>query len=203
MYNLPYFKEQDEIGLLQFMRQHDFIILCGTESDGTPVATQVPVLIREQEGRIILEGHIMRNTDHHKAFVHNEKVLALFVGPHAYISSSWYENPQQASTWNYMTVHAKGKISFGDQQHLLNILKETTDHYEGSTDNFANLSEEYIHKLIGAIVSFTIEVTSLEHVFKLSQNRSAKDHQSVIDHLSSSDEPGRMVAKEMINRKKQ
>lgn len=202
MYNLPYFKEQDEIGLLQFMRQHDFIVLIGTGSNGTPVATQVPVLIRENEGRIILEGHIMRNTDHHKAFNHNDNVLALFVGPHAYISSSWYEDPKQASTWNYMTVHAKGKICFGNREHLLNILKETTDHYEGNPDNFANLSEEYIHKLVGAIVSFTIEVTSLEHVFKLSQNKSAKDHQSVIDHLLSSDEMGRMVAKEMVCRKK-
>lgn len=202
MYNLPYFKEQDEIGLLQFMRQHDFIVLCGTSSDGTPVATQVPVMIRELEGRITLEGHIMRNTDHHKAFIQNQNVLALFVGPHSYISSSWYENPQQASTWNYMTVHAKGKISFGDKQHLLNILKETTDHYEGNADNYANLPEEYIQKLTGAIVSFTIEVTSLDHVFKLSQNKSVKDFQSVIDHLSASDEMGRMVAKEMISRKK-
>lgn len=202
MYNLPYFKEQDEIGLLQFMRQHDFVVLCGTGNDGSPVATQVPVLIRESEGKISLEGHIMRNTDHHKAFVQNENVLALFVGPHAYISSSWYENPQQASTWNYMTVHAKGKISFGDQQHLINILKETTDHYEGNPDNFANLSEEYIHKLVGAIVSFKIEVTSLEHVFKLSQNKSEKDYQSIINHLSALNEMDRMVAKEMISRKK-
>lgn len=202
MYNLPYFKEQDEIGLLQFMRQHDFIVLTGTGNDGTPVATQVPVMIREFDGKVFLEGHIMRNTDHHKAFVQNENVLALFVGPHAYISSSWYENPQQASTWNYMTVHAKGKISFGDKQQLLNILKETTDHYEGNGDNYANLPEEYIQKLVGAIVSFTIEITSLEHVFKLSQNKSPKDFQSVIDHLSASDEMGRMVAKEMISRKK-
>lgn len=202
MYTLPYFKEKDEIGLLQFMRQHDFVVLIGTGSDGTPVATQVPVLIRELDGSIFLEGHIMRKTDHYKAFVQNEKVLALFVGPHAYISSSWYENPHQASTWNYMTVHAKGKISFGDKQHLLNILKETTDHYEGNADNYANLPEEYIQKLTGAIVSFTIEVKSLEHVFKLSQNKSANDYQSVIDHLSASDEMGRMVAKEMISRKK-
>ena len=83
MYNLPYFKEQDEIGLLQFMRQHAFIVLTGTGNDGTPVATQVPVLIRELDGKVFLEGHIMRNTDHHKAFSKNENVLALFVGPHA------------------------------------------------------------------------------------------------------------------------
>ncbi|MGZ5252896.1 MAG: FMN-binding negative transcriptional regulator, partial [Flavitalea sp.] len=156
MYNLPYFKEKDEIGLLKFMRQHDFIVLCGTGNDGIPVATQIPVFIRESDGKIFLEGHIMRNTDHHKAFIQNDHVLALFVGPHAYISSSWYENPQQASTWNYMTVHAKGKISFRDTIHLLNILKETTDHYEGMPDNYANLPEEYIQKLVGAIVSFTI-----------------------------------------------
>jgi len=81
-----------------------------------PVATQVPLFIDiNEDGKILLSGHIMRKTDHHKAFEKNENVLVLFTGPHSYVSASWYTAPQTASTWNYMTVHVKGKISLLDE----------------------------------------------------------------------------------------
>lgn len=197
MYNISYFKENDKVVLMQFMRSHDFIVLCGADANGIPVATQVPVLIREEGGRIFLEGHFMRNTDHHKAFAANDNVLAMFVGPHTYVSASWYEDPKQASTWNYMTVHARGKIRFGSEEELLEVLKRTTDHYEGTTVSYQNLEAAYIDKLKYAIVYFEIEVTQMDHVFKLSQNRSAKDQRAIIEKLEQGDELSRMVAREM------
>jgi transcriptional regulator len=197
MYNISYFKEKDKVVLMQFMRQHDFIVLCGTDADGCPVATQLPVLIREEGEKIFLEGHFMRNTDHHKAFEKNQNVLAMFVGPHTYVSASWYEDPRQASTWNYMTVHAKGRIRFGTEEELLGVLQKTTDHYEGTSVSYQNLEQDYIDKLKHAIVHFEIEVNELKHVFKLSQNRSVADQQAIIEHLEQGDELARMVAKEM------
>ena len=200
MYSSSNFIEKEKVVLMQFMRQHDFIVLCGTDAGGCPVATQVPVLIREEGEELYLEGHLMRNTDHHKAFVHNENVLAMFVGPHTYVSASWYENPKQASTWNYMTVHAIGKIRFGSEEELLNVLQKTTDHYEGTSVSYQNLEKDYIDKLKPAIVHFEIEVTSLKHVFKLSQNRSVADQQAIIAHLEQGDELAQIVAKEMKSR---
>src|ERR1700755_3197637 len=108
MYSLPYFKENDEKEVLRFMHDHPFVTLCGSDASGKPVATQVPVLLKERDGFLFLEAHIMKNTDHHKAFVQNPQALALFTGAHTYVSASWYSNPNQASTWNYVSVHATG-----------------------------------------------------------------------------------------------
>jgi transcriptional regulator len=96
------------------MREHPFVFLTGVNEENKPVATQVPVFIDERDGKLFLTGHIMRNTDHHKALKKNPNVLAVFTGPHVYVSDTWYDDPQQASTWNYMSVHAKGTIRFGD-----------------------------------------------------------------------------------------
>src|SRR6476660_6309357 len=175
MYNLPYYKETDEETVKQFVRDHPFAFLSGCDKDSKPIATQVPVFIDEKVGKIFLTGHIMRNTDHHKAFEQNSNVLAVFTGPHTYVSATWYDNPHQASTWNYMSVHAKGTIRFGDEGDLVAILKRLSLHYEqnntDSTTIFDNLPPDYSDRLMKAIIAFEIEVTSIDHVFKLSQNR--------------------------------
>ena len=132
MYNLPYFKEQDGEVVLEFMRQHPFVFLSGVDVDNKPVASQVPVFIDEKDGKLFLTGHIMKNTDHHKAFDNNPNVLAVFTGPHTYVSATWYDDPHQASTWNYMSVHAKGIIRFGDANELVSVLKRLTLHYENN-----------------------------------------------------------------------
>ncbi|HEX6845531.1 MAG TPA: FMN-binding negative transcriptional regulator, partial [Chitinophagaceae bacterium] len=178
MYNLPYFKEEDQEVVLTFMRAHPFVFLSGVDEENKPVATQVPVFIDERDGKLFLTGHIMRNNDHHKAFEKNPNVLAVFTGPHVYVSATWYDNPHQASTWNYMSVHAKGKIRFGDYHDLVAILKRLTLHYENnnaaSTTVFDNLSSSYKEPLMKAIVAFEIAVVSIDNVFKLSQNRDEK-----------------------------
>ncbi len=116
MYNLPYFKEKDQEVILNFINENPFAFLAGCNESGKPVATQIPVFIDEREGRLILSGHIMKNTDHHKAFLNNSNVLAVFTGAHTYVSASWYEDKKQASTWNYMSVHAKGILKFLDEK---------------------------------------------------------------------------------------
>ena len=93
MYNLPYYKEQDVEEVMQFIREHPFAFLAGSDAANNPVATQIPVFIDEKDGKIFLTGHIMRNTDHHKAFEQNSSVLAVFTGPHTYVSATWYTKP--------------------------------------------------------------------------------------------------------------
>lgn len=169
------------------MRDYPFVLLSGVDADNKPVATQVPVFIDENEGKMFLTGHIMKNTDHHKAFLQNDHVLAVFTGPHTYVSGTWYDNPSQASTWNYMSVHAKGKISFGGGDELVAILKRLTLHYENnnsaSSTIYDNLSAEYLEPLMKAIVYFKIEIETIEHVFKLSQNRNEKSYDNIIEKL--------------------
>ncbi|MCB0777826.1 MAG: FMN-binding negative transcriptional regulator, partial [Chitinophagaceae bacterium] len=187
MYKLPYYNEDDEEVVKQFVRDHPFAFIAGTDAENMPVATQVPLFIDERGGKFFLTGHIMRNTDHHKAFEQNSNVLVVFTGPHTYVSATWYDNPYQASTWNFMSVHAKGKIRFCSQDELIDVLRRLTLYYENnngtSTTVFDNLEVDYRNRLITAIVAFEIEVASLEHVFKLSQDRDEKSYDNIVKNL--------------------
>src|SRR6187402_3357228 len=126
MYDLPYFKEQDEKVVREFIDKHPFAFVSGCDVHNKPIGTQLPVFLESLNGKLILRGHMMKNTDHHKAFMHNENVLVVFTGPHCYVSATWYSDPHQASTWNYMSVHAKGVISFLDQEALIRMLRKTS-----------------------------------------------------------------------------
>jgi transcriptional regulator len=202
MYSLPYFKEKDPEVIKAFMRQNSFAMLIGS-NDGFPVATQVPLLIEEREGKLVLLGHIMRNTDHHKALEVNPTVLCVFTGAHAYVSASWYTAPQNASTWNYMSVHARGQVQFLGHEALLSILERTTRHYENNDNSpasFHHLPEEYVQRLSTAVVGLEIEVTALDTVFKLSQNRDQVSYENIIVQLEKGDAAAKGIAAEMRQR---
>jgi transcriptional regulator len=207
MYNLPYFKENDQEVVLAFMRKHPFVFLTGVNEENKPVATQVPVFIDERDGKLFLTGHIMRNNDHHKAFEKNPNVLAVFTSPHVYVSATWYDDPHQASTWNYMSVHAKGSIRFGNKEDLIAILKRLTLHYENNntaaTTVFDNLTSAYTEPLLKAIVAFEVEVISIDNVFKLSQNRNEKSFHNIMEKLNEQGSDGKFIAEEMKKRQHQ
>lgn len=205
MYNLPYFKENDEKVILEFIHQHPFAFIAGCDELNKPVATQIPVFIDEREGNLYLTGHMMKHTDHHKAFEKNAGVLCVFTGNHTYVSGSWYSNPHTASTWNYMSVHIKGKLKFLGEQQLITILKKTTLHFEnGNTHSptvFDNLPEAYTNKLMKAIIAFEVAVEEIDNVFKLSQNRDEESYQHIIEKLETQDADGKIIADEMKKRK--
>jgi transcriptional regulator len=197
MYNVPYFKAKDKKEVIDFMDQYPFITLTGVDANHQPVATHVPVLIEEREGQIFLSGHMMKQTDHHKAFTQNPNVLAIFTGSHAYVSAGWYKDQKQASTWNYQSVHAKGTLKFLDEGSLLDILKRTTAHFENNPSSpslVEHLAPEYMNKLIKAIAAFEIEVTEIGHVFKLSQNKDKESYANIIDQLSKGDGEAQQMA---------
>ena len=203
MYSLPYFKEKDKETVFGFIKEHPFAFLTGCDENNKPVATQVPVFIDEREDKLFLTGHIMKNTDHHKAFEYNKNVLAVFTGAHTYVSASWYTNPQQASTWNYLSVHAKGVLRFLGIDELLEVLKRTTNHFENnphSAANFEQLPEEYVNRLAKAIVAFEIEVVEMDNVFKLSQNRDEKSYHHIMEKLTEQKRDGEVIADEMKKR---
>jgi len=205
MYNLPYYKEKDAAIVLEFMKQHPFAVLMGVDAEQRPVATQVPFLFVEKDGQLYLRGHIMKGNDHHKAFSENKNVMALFTGPHTYVSASWYSNQLQGSTWNYMTVQAKGEISFLGDEELLGVLDQLTSYYEekNSPSLYKNIPEEYITRMSKAIVAFDIKVTSLEHVFKLSQNRDQQSFETILEKLNAGSADAKAIAAEMNKRKDQ
>ena len=208
MYDLPHHKEQNEQVIKEFIDKHPFAFLSGCDAENKPVVTQAPVFIEEQDGRKILRGHIMKNTDHHKAFLHNENVLVVFTGHHTYVSATWYSDPYLASTWNYMSVHCKGVIRFLDDNALADVLRKTSLHFENynqqSTTAFDNLPMAFKQRVMNAIVAFEIEVKEMDTVFKLSQDRDAKSYANIIERLKQQgDEAGQVIAAEMEKRTKQ
>jgi len=204
MYDLPYHKARNEQDIKEFIGKNPFAFLTGCDADNKPIATQIPVFIEEKDGKRILRGHIMKNTDHHKAFMHNENVLAVFTGRHTYVSGTWYSNPHTPSTWNYMSVHAKGIIRFLDDDALIDVLRMTTLNFENQNKQsetiYDNLPAELTEKLIKAIVAFEIEVKEIDTVFKLSQDRDAESYDNIIKHLDKQDVDGKVIAAEMEKR---
>lgn len=204
MYNLPCFKGNDKKVLMEFIHQHPFAFLAGCDDNSQPVATQIPVFMEEREGKLYLTGHLMRNTDHHKAFEKNPAVLCVFTGPHSYVSATWYSNPHQASTWNYMSVHVKGEMRFLDEEGLIDVLKKTSLHFENNNEEsataFHNLPEDYTRRLMKAIVAFEVEVQAIDNVFKLSQNRDEESYHTIVEKLAVQNGDAGLVAEEMKKR---
>ncbi len=184
MYNISYFKEADREMIIAFIKENSFAMVTGFGSE-YPVATQIPLEVEEKDGKIYLHGHMMKKTDHHLAFEKNPQTLVLFTGPHCYVSASWYNDPNTASTWNYMTVHAKGKITFTDEDGTYEAVKAVTNKYEGSATKaaFNNMPQEYVKPLLKAIVGFSIEVEMLDNVFKVSQNKKQEELINIIKQL--------------------
>ena len=202
MYKFAYYTEPDEQKVIDFMKAHPFAIITGT-GENQPVATQIPLAIEEKDGKIFLHGHLMKKTDHHLAFEKNNAVLVIFTGPHCYVSASWYTNPHMGSTWNYMTVHAKGKITYADEAGTVAAVRAITEKFEGkdSVAAFDQLSTEYVDAMVKAIVGFTIEVESMENTFKLSQNRDDASKQNIIVQLKQrGDYNSLQIAQEMEQR---
>lgn len=203
MYKFPYYTEADTEKVIAFMQKVSFAAIIGG-GDEYPVATHIPLELERKDGKILLSGHLMKKTDHHLAFTKNEQVLVIFNGPHAHISASWYTNPAMGSTWNYMVVHAKGRIRFTDEEGTYEAVKRITNKYESaeSAASFDKLPQDYIDSMVKAIAGFTIEVESIDNTFKLNQNRDAESQQNIIAELKKrGDYYSKMVAEEMEKRR--
>jgi len=202
MYNLPHFTEENQESVFDFMQKNSFVNIVGYDGN-YPVGTHVPVNVKKDEGKIILTGHMMKHTTHHNAFVQNENVLVIFNGPHCYVSASWYEKKDVASTWNYIDVQARGKIKFYDTERTKKIIHNLTNQYESpeSEAAFDKLPTEYVNRLVKAIIGFTIEISSIENVFKLSQNHNLQTRENIIEKLmETNDEGAKAIAFEMKKR---
>ena len=205
MYNFSYFKEKDRQIILNFIEENPFAFLTGSNLSGSQVATQIPILIEERQGDLFLQGHIMRNTDHHKAFAENPNALVVFTGPNTYVSASWYSNPQIGSTWNYMSVHINGQINFMPETELVLFMKKLTLKFEKGNNQsptiYDNLPDEFLKKMMPAIVGFEIKAERVENVFKLSQNRDEKSYLNIITKLEQQGGDSASIAIEMQKRK--
>ncbi len=205
MYNFSYYKENDKQTILQFIEENPFAFVTGSFLNGKQVATQIPLLLTKKNGEWYLQGHIMRKTDHHKAFVENPNILIVFTGPNCYVSASWYSNPNMGSTWNYMSVHVSGEVRFMADEELIELMRAfTLKHENGNTASltiYDNLSAEYLNKMMLGIVGIELKMENIENVFKLSQNRDEASYTNIINKLQEQGGNAALVAYEMEKRK--
>lgn len=205
MFVAPYNKNKDIAQIRDFIHHNGFGILIN-QTNNRPHGTHIPIMLETDEnGNDRLHGHLAKANPQWKNFQVDDEVLVIFNGPHAYVSSSWY-NHENVPTWNYIAVHVYGKIKIIEGEALLDSLRKMTDKYEKGRENAVSvdaLSEKTMRQIRG-IVGFEIQVTEMQAAYKLSQNRNAEDHQQVIEKLEATEEAQAVqVAQEMRKNRKE
>ncbi len=148
----------------------------------------------------LLRGHLARENPQLADFAAGAEVVAIFHGPHGYVSPSVYADQPSVPTWNYVVVHARGRARLVDERGLRAILDETVAHFD-KTGWRAEGDGPFMTSRVAAIAGFEIEIQKLEGKWKVSQNRSAEDQDRVIAWLEGGDESSRALAAIMRDRR--
>jgi len=159
-------------------------------------ATHIPLLLNRKEGKDgTLYGHLARSNPHWQE-LQSSRVMAIFNGPHSYISPTWYAKQPSVPTWNYAAVHAFGKVELLSEPDTLNVLNQAIEKYEPELlTNEQVLNAEHNQRLAKAIVGFKIKVDELQGKLKLGQHRSQGDNDGVRDGLQRS---GSLEAQQLV-----
>jgi transcriptional regulator len=201
MYIPGSFRENDFANMQELIRGNSFGTLFSQTPEG-PFATHLPFLIDPEPAPLgTLRAHMARANPHWRSLTSAVDVLVTFLGPHAYISPSWYVNQVTVPTWNYAAVHAVGGVALIHDKgrlrdHVLSLVREHESYIDPPWNPAA--AEPILDAQLGAIVGLEIRIRSLEGKFKFNQNRSREDQAGVIAALSASGDPqGRAVARIM------
>jgi transcriptional regulator len=181
MYVPEHFRVTDRDEIERFIAEHAFGTLV-TSSEGGTHATHLPFLVERRGTVTFLRGHVARANPHWRQ-LDGARALAVFVGPHDYISPRWYSTRDSVPTWDYATVHAEGTARLiGERGEVLTLLAALAERYEGDAPDawrITDLNGDALERFVRAIVAFEIEVRKVDASFKLSQNRSSEDRAGV------------------------
>jgi transcriptional regulator len=187
--------------LHEFIAAHGFATLISPDPHDPPV-THLPLILDPARGELgMLTGHVARANPHWRHLEDRAEVLAIFHGPHSYVSPSWYDHHPSVPTWNYAVVHVHGRARLMHAtQELENIVRRLVDKHESGRPRpwRMQLPADYQAQMLSAIVGFEIEVTRISGKFKLSQNRPAADRPRIIEALSAGGPEERAVAEMMM-----
>ncbi|MCG5239960.1 FMN-binding negative transcriptional regulator [Azospirillum doebereinerae] len=194
MYVPPAFREDDLPTLHAAMREARLANLVTATGEGL-MATPLPLFLAPDEGpNGTLYGHLARANPQWKQPAVGD-AIALFTGPEAYVSPSWYaakgEHGKVVPTWNYVAVHAYGPAEFfDDADRLLDVVTRLTDLHEGTRAApwaVADAPDDFIRAQLRGIVGLRLPIARIEGKRKMSQNRPAADRAGVAVGLAASD----------------
>lgn len=203
MYLPDHFRVDDPETIFDFVERHGFALLT-TVHEGVPFTSHLPMLLERTAGtRGTITGHMARANPHWRDAA-GQTGLVVFVGPHAYISPTWYAEPNTVPTWNYAAVHAYGRLEVEeDPAALKQIVARTTEYYEAGRNPEWKLDADapLVDGLAKQIVGFRMTVDRWEAKFKLNQNHPQARRERVIDALEAGGEAdGRKIAAMMRER---
>ncbi|MEO8237556.1 MAG: FMN-binding negative transcriptional regulator [Flavobacterium sp.] len=199
MYTPEIYKNEDPESIRTFLKENSFGILIN-QTNGKLCATHIPIELEiNADGKEILQGHISKLNPQAEGFTENDQVLAVFSGPHSYISPSWYDH-ENVPTWNYIAVHVYGCIKITDETATIESLKKLVDKYEAASENpvsVENLSAKTMREARG-LIGFEIEIDEIQATKKLSQNRDDHNYKNIISELEKTENTQSIaIAKEM------
>lgn len=199
MYTPRLYKQEDPQEINEFIRDNGFAILV-SQGEERLLATHIPMTLSEDGSK--LYTHISKANPQWKSLDASKEVLAIFAGPHAYISSSWYDH-ENVPTWNYMAVHVYGTLRIIEGEELRDSIKQMVDKYEKHSAKpvtVEGFSPGYFEREVRGVVGLELTVTRTESTYKLSQNRDQKNHAAIIEQLKNQPDAGsHQVAEAMKN----
>lgn len=184
--------------MVAFMKQYSFATIV-TQKDQVPVATQLPFVVDDSTGKLVLKAHFAAANEQAKYIAQNTS-LVIFAEPHAYISPVDYDKKESVPTWNYIAVHAYGKATIlTDEMAVGKAMEQMIMQYEpGYLAQWNGLSDKYKTGMMKGVVAFEIEVTDLQGQKKVSQNKSAGERERISGRLENSgDALAAAIAREM------
>jgi transcriptional regulator len=188
VYLPPAFTEARPEVLIEHIERYDFAMLVSHGERGL-VASHIPLLIEPRDDALYLQGHLAKPNPQVADLKEGGEVLAVFSGPHAYVSPRWYASGPAVPTWNYAAVHAYGAVRAIDEPAWLrDFLRRLSERHEADTAAPWRMEDQparYMEGMLNGIVGFEIHVTRLEGKFKLSQNRPAADRPRIIAALEA------------------
>ncbi|WP_126429105.1 FMN-binding negative transcriptional regulator [Brevibacillus marinus] len=182
MYIPQHFAIKDVTTAYKVIEEHSFATLVSVHN-GVPFATHLPLMLNKE--KTYLYGHFARQNPQWKD-IQNQTVLAVFHGPHCYISPSWYETNQAVPTWNYVTVHVYGEVELIEDEHeLTSTLQDLVLQYEAPDSSYRlqDVDAEYLRSMNKGVQGFKIKIEKIEGKAKLSQNQSLYRQELIIKQL--------------------
>jgi len=209
MYNPPHFREERPEVLHQLVRERALAVLVTLGPEGL-IANHVPLVLDAETGPLgTLRGHLSRMNLQWRHSLPSVDALAIFQGPSAYITPSWYPTKDATGkvvpTYNYVVVHAHGPLrTYEDPQLLERNVKALTELHEApfaTPWSVDDAPHDFIQAQLKAIVGIEIPITRLEGKWKVSQNRVAEDRQGVIDGLREAGDPESLAMADWVSSK--
>jgi transcriptional regulator len=201
VYLPPAFTEARPEVLIGHIDRYDFGLLVSHGPAGL-MASHIPFLLEREGEELHLHGHLARPNPQVGDLARGGEALAIFPGPHAYISPRWYADAPSVPTWNYVDVHAYGTVRLvEDGGWLRDLLHRLSERHEASSRQpwrMHDLPDSYVEGMLNGIVGLDMAVTRLEGKYKLSQNRPAGDRPRVIAALEDRGDPDALAVARLM-----